>query len=102
MDTIYRNTDQSASGTIRNSDGTVYNLTDKTVEFFIRTTAGRVLLYRVATVAQPTSGNYAITFLPSDSVNEPDGTYIYGFLVRDDLSGDVVYAGGGTITLVTP
>lgn len=101
---IYRNTDQHAVGTLRNADGTLFDLTDKAVEFFVRTEEGVVLLYREANVDDPpTSGNYSIDFVPSDSVNIQDGEYFFGLLVRTTGSpAMLVYAGSGTLTVQAP
>jgi len=100
---IYRNTLQSGSGTVRNPDGTPYNLTGKTVEFFLKKHGeNEIVFYKTATNGSPaTNGNYTVSFPRLTTVNILDGAYDFGIYVRDS-NGDPIYAGGGQVTIASP
>lgn len=99
---IYRGTNQSATGIIRNSDGSPYNLTGKAVEVFVkRKNSNVILIYKDGILsATPSDGGYTIVLTTSDSVNLPPGTYDLGILVR--YSGMLVYSGREDIEVKTP
>ena len=99
---IFRGTDQKASGVIRNPDGTAYNLTDKSIEWFLKKKGQTtILIFKRADISDPPeNGGYSFDLSHIETVNIPEAIYEYGILVR---SNDMlVYSGGGEVSVRTP
>lgn len=103
MKTLYSNTHQTSNGVIRNPDGTPFDLTNCTVEFFIRS-AKCMYLYissagsGVSLEAPKTTGAYTVRFRPVDTINIPTGIYHYGIIVKN-CDNEMMFVGGGSIKL---
>ena len=106
--TIFRGTDQVADGTIRNAEGSIIDLTGKTVEFFLKATGQPIIrLYKSSggtspgiSIPNPTDGKYVVNILRADTRNFSDGLYDYGIIVRDATG--IVYVGGDVLSVVSP
>ena len=107
IDTLYKNTDQSSSGTIWAADGTALDLTNKTVQLFIKEVdKPEILLFKSSEspdgnlniLLPKTGGQYTVNFVPNDTVNISEGTYQVGMIVIDSAK-HIIYAGGDLIEI---